>query len=141
MESTTKGSSSTASATHLAIVATATLSSVYVIQNLLRKYDTRKKLRLMAEEAVQRRDEKVHKVLEIIASKTLQDDDDSHDDACCYSALETREGIIRGNISAVDNIIHSVRRCVLYGRKDGQGVNAITEEFYDEVRTCVSTDN
>lgn len=123
---TSQGSSQSLPSSASLAIATAAFSSAIVVQKLYRKYETRRKLRVMAEDAVQRRDEKMHKVLGIV-SKTKSID--------FYSAFETREGVFRGDISAVDNLIYLAKRCVLYGRKDGGAVNAITEEFYDEVRT------
>ena len=78
--------------------------------------------------AVQKRDEKQHVCLD--ESKQPEDENITF-----YSAKETQRLVSAGKISAMENLKILAARCHRLGRNNANdtGVNAITEEFYDEV--------
>mmetsp|Transcript_10451 Transcript_10451/g.19049 ORF Transcript_10451/g.19049 Transcript_10451/m.19049 type:complete len:572 (+) Transcript_10451:335-2050(+) len=79
-----------------------------------------------AKAAVTKRDEKEHSCL------LLHDENADGDSvASSKSAVETQQLVASGKLNAADHLVQLAKRCRKYGRSDG-GVNAITEEFYDE---------
>ena len=113
------------------------LLSLLLIKASLKKYNRwkrKKQLRGWVAETLHQRDTKVHKCL--LSSSNSKNDD--HDDTRTnfYTAADTRTLIASGKLDPAENVLQLARRCRLYGRNcngdTDQGVNAITEEFYDE---------
>ena len=53
-----------------------------------------------------------------------------------YSAAKTRALIVTNKLDPAENVEMLAKRCRKYGRDESR-VNAITEEFYEEVRSIV----
>ena len=77
---------------------------------------------------LKQRDAKVHRVLSLNYNACEGDDDQQP----LLTASETRLQIASGQLDTRNNIEQLAKRCRKYGRAI-DGINAVTEEYYDEV--------
>jgi len=94
---------------------------VVEVSRFLNRRKRRQYLKEVAAACVRNRDAKIHQVLE-----QRTDLSEVHE----LTATEIREKVVSGDLSASDVVLAFAQRCARYGRS--HGVNAITEEFYDD---------
>lgn len=106
------------------LLVAAMLSATYFMRNLQHKWIRRLELDGWIALAHKQRDAQVHRILTMPnpADNTAQ---------TLWTASETRNQIMSGNLRATDHIVAMAQKCRKYGRAR-TGVNGITEEFYDD---------
>ena len=104
-----------------------------IVQKTFKSQERKRVLEFWAKAAVQRRDLKSHKCLD----KCSQHSEEN----TFYSAKDTKSLICQGKLRATENLKNLAERCHYFGRNNSSdtGINAITEEFYDEVSGCCSS--
>lgn len=107
-----------------------------LIRNKSKRTERKRVLDSWVKAAVQKRDLKQHSCL---GDGTLEESKQDEHTATFYSAKDTQSLVSVGKISAADNLKLLAARCHRLGRNNSSdtGINAITEEFYDEVRDCI----
>lgn len=106
------------------LLVTILLGTTYYMRTLQRQWLRRLELDGWIALARKQRDTQVHKVLTMPAPQTKNT-------SAWLTAAETRNQILAGKLRATDHMVTMAQKCRTYGRAS-TGINAITEEFYDE---------
>lgn len=113
----------------------------WVLNKVHKLWIRRKELDQWIQLTLQERESKVHYVLNLPNNNT-------NDNKKLWSATETRDLILSGKLNAQENIAFLAKRCRQYGcsssndsrdRNSDSGVNAVTEEFYDDAYETATT--
>ena len=123
-----------------AIVAPVTFLILHRLSRVIAKRKRKAELASWVSNALSKRDTKNHSCLTSHKISSVKIGDDGIGNIF-HSAAETRRMIVSGELNAATNLVKLAIRCRRYGRNNihDTGINAITEEFYDEVKTLVTS--